>query len=68
MCTAVNYASNVVVGSTFLPGIQQFGLSGVYGVYAIICGLGVFFTHFFVIETRGLSLPEVEVCAPTLPY
>jgi len=65
MCTAMNYASNVIVGSTFLPGIDAFGLSGVYGVYAVICGLGIVFTHFFVIETRGLSLPEVEMLIAT---
>jgi hypothetical protein len=65
MCTAMNYASNVIVGSTFLPGIDAFGLSGVYGVYAVICGLGILFTHFLVIETKGLSLPEVEMLIAT---
>ena len=60
VCTAINYASNTVVGATFLPLVGGIGLGGTYGLYAASCFAGFLFVDRFVFETKGLRLEDVE--------
>lgn len=34
--------------------------SAVFAIFGVICILGVFFVHFFVPETKGRTLEEIE--------
>lgn len=61
LCTMCNYGANIIVGATFLDAVANFGIAGTYAVYAVICGVGYIFTDKLVIETKGLSLQEVEM-------
>ena len=60
VCTAINYASNTVVGASFLPLVNGIGLGGTYGFYALSCFAGYAFVDRFVFETKGLKLEDVE--------
>ena len=60
VCTAINYASNTVVGATFLPLVSGIGLGGAYGLYAASCFAGFLFVDRFVFETKGLKLEDIE--------
>jgi hypothetical protein len=60
LCTALNYAANVVVAQTFLPVLDAFGIGTAYYAYAAFCGVGLVFTNKYVIETKGLSLQQIE--------
>jgi hypothetical protein len=60
LCTAINYASNTVVGASFLPLVSGIGLGGTYGLYATLCFAGFLFVDRFVFETKGLRLEDVE--------
>ena len=60
LCTAINYASNTVVGASFLPLVSGIGLGGTYGLYAASCFAGFLFVDRFVFETKGLRLEDVE--------
>jgi MFS family permease len=60
VCTAINYASNTIVGASFLPLVNGIGLGGTYGFYALSCFAGYAFVDRFVFETKGLKLEDVE--------
>lgn len=59
-CTALNYLSNSIVGATFLPMVNAYGLSGSYGFYTLLCASGYVFVDRFVPETKGVPLEDVE--------
>eukprot|EP00976_Prorocentrum_cordatum_P042134 853678-Prorocentrum_minimum.AAC.1 len=40
---------------------DRFGLGHTYGFYAAFCALGLVFTNKYVIETKGLSLQQIEL-------
>jgi hypothetical protein len=52
VCTAINYASNTVVGASFLPLVNGIGLGGTYGFYALSCFAGYAFVDQRA-EVRG---------------
>ena len=60
VCTALNYLSNSIVGATFLPTVNAYGLSGSYGFYTLLCASGYLFVDRFVPETKGVPLEDVE--------
>ncbi len=55
-CWTVNYA----VVLTFLDLVSAIGMAGAFTLYAAICFLGIFFIAFFIPETKGKSLEEIE--------
>ncbi|ORC84556.1 sugar transporter [Trypanosoma theileri] len=60
IATMSNWASNAVVSQAF-PSLM--GSIGVGGTFSVICGciaLSALFIQFFVVETKGLSLEEIE--------
>ncbi|XP_062540240.1 facilitated trehalose transporter Tret1-2 homolog [Armigeres subalbatus] len=44
----------------FLLISESFGFEWAFWIFAIICAVAFFFTLFFVIETKGLSLQEIQ--------
>jgi len=60
LCTATNYFSNAIVGSTFLPGVTFLGLGGTYAGYALLNLLGYVFVKELVFETKGMKLEDIE--------
>lgn len=58
--TCSNWASNVIVSSTFLSMMQSMTPSGTFGFYAGICGLGYMWIYFFYPEVSGLPLEEIR--------
>ncbi|KAL7409772.1 general substrate transporter [Mrakia frigida] len=59
LCTATNWAFNLVIASTFLSLMEAITPAGAFGFYAGLCFLGCLFCYFFYPETSGLSLEEV---------
>ena len=60
LCSATNWAANMLVSLTFPAMLSSFGLSNSFLFYAVICGIAVWFVHSQFVETRGKSLEEIE--------
>ncbi|KAH9947864.1 general substrate transporter [Amylocystis lapponica] len=61
LATAVNWAGNLLIGSTYLSLMDRITPAGAFGFYAGLCLLGWIFCLFCFPETAGLSLEEVRV-------
>lgn len=60
IATMVNWSFNLLVSMTFLTMADALGQPATFGLYAGLSFLGLIFIVFFVPETRGRSLEEVE--------
>jgi SP family myo-inositol transporter-like MFS transporter 13 len=60
LSTATNWAGNLLIGSTYLSLMAKITPAGAFGFYAGLCLLGWLFCVFFLPETAGLSLEEVQ--------
>ncbi len=60
LCTAANFGFNFVVVLSFLPLVNSIGEAYTFWIYAAIAVLCLFFTYFFVPETKGISLEQIE--------
>lgn len=60
LCTVANFSFNFLVVLSFLPLINSIGESWTFLIFAGICILSIFFVHFYVPETKGISLEEIE--------
>jgi SP family galactose:H+ symporter-like MFS transporter len=58
--TLTNWVANFVVGLTFLSMLNGFGNGPTFGIYAALNFAFIFFTLFFVPETKGISLEGIE--------
>mmetsp|Transcript_25525 Transcript_25525/g.52216 ORF Transcript_25525/g.52216 Transcript_25525/m.52216 type:complete len:524 (-) Transcript_25525:101-1672(-) len=57
----MNFALNFLV-QLAVPGIQDgIGLSNTFGIFGVLSGLSLIFIWKYVIETKGLSLEEIEL-------
>ena len=45
---------------TFSISFEFFGPSAMFGFYAFVALLGILFSHFYLVETKGKSLQEIE--------
>lgn len=61
LCTATNWAGNLIIGSTYLSLMEEITPAGAFGFYAGLCFLGCVFVWFCFPETAGLSLEEVRL-------
>ncbi|KIK71378.1 hypothetical protein GYMLUDRAFT_33531 [Collybiopsis luxurians FD-317 M1] len=59
LCTATNWAANLLINSTYLSLMAKITPAGAFGFYAGLCLLGWIFVIFYYPETAGLSLEEV---------
>jgi SP family galactose:H+ symporter-like MFS transporter len=55
-----NWASNLVVSLTFLTLIEKLGASSTFLLYAIASVASWFFAYYFVPETKGRTLEQIE--------
>lgn len=58
--TAFNWTCTFIVTKTFHSIIATINMYGTLWLFAVICSIGLFFVIFFVPETRGKSLEEIE--------
>ncbi|KAL0268974.1 UNVERIFIED_CONTAM: hypothetical protein PYX00_010734 [Menopon gallinae] len=58
--TAFNWTCTFVVTKTFNDIIENLGNHGAFWMFGLICFLSLFFVYFFVPETRGKSLEDIE--------
>jgi len=58
--TFVNWSSNLIVSMTFLTLADNLGQPETFGIYAAFGFLGLLFFVFFVPETKGKNLEDVE--------
>ncbi len=57
---SINWAFNMIVALTFLSLVHFAGKSGTFFLFSSICILCMFFIYFFVPETKGISLEQIE--------
>ena len=60
IATMVCWVSNLVVSMTFLTMADNLGQPPTFGIYAVLSFLGFLFILFFVPETKGSSMEDVE--------
>lgn len=60
LCTVANFGFNFIVVISFLPLRQSIGEAFTFWIYTGIIALCIFFTWFFVPETKGISLEKIE--------
>ncbi|KAK9796344.1 hypothetical protein WJX73_010696 [Symbiochloris irregularis] len=56
---------NFGIGQLFLPAVTQFGVPTVYLFFTFICFFTVFFAKSQLVETKGLSLEQIEAAMAT---
>jgi Sugar (and other) transporter len=57
---AFNWASNLIVSLTFLTLVEELGASSTFFLYAVASVLSWFFAYYFVPETKGSTLEQIE--------
>ena len=60
LATVMNWGANLVVALTFLTLIQYLGRPGTFWLYAAVGMVTWVFAFFYVPETKGRSLEEIE--------
>jgi len=60
VASCANWGFNFLVSLTFLSLSSALGMGGAFWLYACFMVLGLFFTFFFVPETRGARLEDIE--------
>ncbi|XP_035443533.2 facilitated trehalose transporter Tret1 [Spodoptera frugiperda] len=60
LATGFNWTCTFIVTKTFHNIIDAINMYGTVWLFAVICLVGLFFVIFFVPETRGKSLEEIE--------
>lgn len=60
IATAIQWGANFVVSMTFLTILMHAGPSNTFWLYGSMCLLCFAFVHYFVPETKGVSLEQIE--------
>lgn len=55
-----HWGFNAVVAFTFLKLVNGFGLANTFWLYGIVCLIGLFWGYYFIPETKGKSLEQIE--------
>jgi sugar phosphate permease len=55
-----NWASNLIVSLTFLTLVEKLGASSTFLLYAVASVASWLFAYYFVPETRGRTLEQIE--------
>ncbi|KAJ4730097.1 Plastidic glucose transporter like [Melia azedarach] len=58
---SVHWVCNFLVGLFFLDLVETFGLAPVYAGFGAVSLLSAFFAYYFIVETKGRSLEEIEL-------
>ena len=59
--TAVQWGANFIVAMSFLTIVHTFGPAITFWLYGCMCLFGIIFTFYFVPETKGISLEQIEL-------
>ncbi|XP_055964425.1 solute carrier family 2, facilitated glucose transporter member 10 isoform X2 [Sorex fumeus] len=59
-CNSFNWAANLFISLSFLDLMGTIGLSWTFLLYGLTAVLGLGFIYWFVPETKGLSLAEID--------
>jgi MFS family permease len=60
LATVANWGFNMVVAATFLTLIEKLGKAGTFWLFALISVVGIVYCCFFVPETKGYTLEQIE--------
>lgn len=55
-----HWGFNAIIAFTFLTLVNQVGMGGTFFLYAGICVLGLLWGHYYIPETKGKTLEEIE--------
>lgn len=55
-----NWFFNAVVAFTFLKLVNAFSPAGAFGIYAVVGIAALFWGYFYIPETKGISLEQIE--------
>ncbi|XP_048137674.1 probable plastidic glucose transporter 1 isoform X2 [Rhodamnia argentea] len=58
---SVHWVCNFLVGLFFLELIETYGVNSVYGGFGGVSLLSAIFAYYFIVETKGRSLEEIEM-------
>jgi sugar porter (SP) family MFS transporter len=58
--TVANWSANLLITLTFLTAVNALGKDVVFWIYAAFAGLGIVFVRFFVPETKGHALEDID--------
>lgn len=58
---AVHWVCNFLVGLFFLELVDKFGVAPVYASFGGVSFLAAIFAYYFIVETKGRSLEEIEM-------
>ena len=59
-CLLINWGSDFLIALTFLSLIEAMGRSATFWLYALVCVVFWLFAFFFIPETKGRSLEDIE--------
>ncbi|XP_072270229.1 solute carrier family 2, facilitated glucose transporter member 10 [Pyxicephalus adspersus] len=59
-CNSLNWAANLLITLTFLDVIESVGLSLTFLLYGLMGAVAILFIYFFIPETKGRSLEEID--------
>lgn len=60
LATGLNFTCTFIITTSFHKIVQLINMSGAMWLYSVVCILGLLFVIFFVPETKGKSLEEIE--------
>jgi len=60
LATSTLWTTVLVVTFTFLSLVHALGVSGIFGIYAILCVVSFVFILKMVPETRGKTLEQIQ--------
>ncbi|HEY9714538.1 MAG TPA: sugar porter family MFS transporter [Chroococcales cyanobacterium] len=66
--TAISWLSNMCVSFSFPLLLADFGIGSTFAMFSGLCIASLLFTMFFVPETKGLSLEEIERGEGSSPF
>ncbi|PON41626.1 Sugar/inositol transporter [Parasponia andersonii] len=58
---SVHWVCNFLVGLFFLDLVKKFGVAPVYASFGAVSLLAALFANYFIVETKGRSLEEIEM-------
>lgn len=60
LATVANWGFNMLVAATFLTLTEKLGKAGTFWLFALVAIIGIIYCYFFVPETKGYTLEEIE--------
>ena len=60
VCLLTNWGSNFAIATVFLTLLDTFGRPATFWLFTFMCVIFWLFTYFFIPETKGRSLEEIE--------